>query len=358
MMKKFIVGITVISMLLASSPVLASAKNQPSDWAKAEVSASIKAGLVPSNLQSDYQKPITRGEFAQLLVQSMFANFKNINSHYKYWTLEDFNKKVEVVTGFTDTDKDYVKVAFALGAINGVSETKFKPNDLITRQEAATMLANTIHMQTGFSYRKNTKEYGYSDFDKIASWAKPAVMLVHSAEIMEGTGGKFDYSGKYTREQSITTLKRIYNRQSISQVAFRGNILSLFASDELSFIVTKNSVKVKFDESSSANNSIVSDFRDEWRTYKETKDQEFSPPKGAIIYGFQQVTESRSTKPLLEKTFAGKSVKIDYGYMVMSTYNKDSLIEFKFKKMAGYASLVAGYTYGFPEVAVTPKEIK
>ena len=267
-------------------------------------------------------------------------------------------EKVEIQTGFTDTDKDYIKVAFALGSVNGVSDTKFSPNALITRQEAATMLANTIHMQVGFSYKENTSRYGYSDFSKIASWAKPAVMVMYSTDVMEGTGGKFDYNGKYTREQSIATMKRIYDKRKITNVALRGNIVTRSATDEVSYVVNKNSVKVKFDETASADNSSIETYAAQWRSYDQTKGKDFNATKGAIIYGFQPVTKSRDVPALLNNTFNNKSVKIDYGYMTLTTFNKDSIMEFKFKDIPGYSSLIGGYTYGFPIVAVTPKEIK
>ncbi|GKU77608.1 S-layer homology domain-containing protein [Paenibacillus sp. L3-i20] len=358
MIKKCIATIVALSFLFTLQPAFAATKDQPSSWAKADVAAAIKAGIVPSNLQSSYQKPITRGEFAQLLVQTMFANYEHASYGSEHWKLEDFLKKVEIRTGFTDTDKDYIKVAFALGSVNGVTDTKFSPNATITRQEAATMMANTIHTQVGFAYKEDTTGYGYSDFAKIATWAKPAVMLMHATDIMEGTGGKFDYNGKYTREQSILAMKRIYDSQYINEVALRGNIVTRTDTDEISYIVTKNSVKVKFDETASANNSAIESYADQWRTYEETKAQPFDAAKGAILYEFQQVTKSRDVPALLTNTFKNKSVKIDYGYMTLTTFNKDSIMEFKFKNVPGYSSLIAGYTYGYPQVAVTPKEVK
>ena len=358
MMKKMMAIMIALSMFLTAIPAFAAAGDQPSDWAKDEVNAAIEAGLVPSNLQSNYQKAITRGEFAQLLVQTMFANYENASYGSAHWTLEDFLKKVEIDTGFTDTDKDYIKVAFALGSVNGVSATKFSPNKLITRQEAATMLANTIHTQIGFSYKTDTSRYGYSDFAKIADWAKPAVMMMYSTDVMNGVGDKFDYSGKYTREQSIATLKRIYDRKRIYGIALRGNIVSYHPSDEISYVVTKDTVKVIFDETASADNSLLYTVAGEWRRYTETKEYEFHFDKAVIMYGFHNITKSRSVKPLINKTIAGKPVKIDYGYMTMSIFNKDSLMEFNMKNVTGYMSLVGGYSYGYPEVAVEPKEIK
>ena len=39
----------------------------PSGWAKADVETAVSEGLVPGELQCDYQKPITRAEIAELL---------------------------------------------------------------------------------------------------------------------------------------------------------------------------------------------------------------------------------------------------------------------------------------------------
>ena len=53
----------------------------------------------------------------------------------------------------------------------------------------------------------------FGDSAAIASWAAAAVGQVQAARIMEGTGGgNFTPQGSYTREQSILTILRLYQK--------------------------------------------------------------------------------------------------------------------------------------------------
>ena len=65
--KRFIVFLSALS-LAASLSLPAAGADAPSDWAKTEVESAISQGLVPHDLQSSYQTPITRQEFCRLAV--------------------------------------------------------------------------------------------------------------------------------------------------------------------------------------------------------------------------------------------------------------------------------------------------
>ena len=65
--KGLIAFFTALSLAATLSlPVLGA--DAPSDWAKAEVESAISQGLVPREMQSSYQTPITRQEFCRLAV--------------------------------------------------------------------------------------------------------------------------------------------------------------------------------------------------------------------------------------------------------------------------------------------------
>lgn len=358
-MKKLWIAAIIAGLLWASMPSAALAKDEPSGWAKETVAQAIANGLVPQRLQSNYQAPITRGEFAELLVQTAFVRIvkEYRYSGYEPWTYENFLSKVKVEKEFTDAHEDYIKIAYALGAINGRTATTFAPNDLITRQEAATMIANLVHMMFPFTYTDN-EVLAYKDYDQIADWAKPAIFLVRHSDIMVGVGDRFDYAGLFTREQAIATMNVINETTYTYRFALRGNVITNGPFDEITYTVGDDYVRVHFDESKAADNSMEWTLEAMWWSFNLTNSLDyFDMKKAAVIYSHNLMRTM--IEILSEPTLRNEPVHIDYGYLTMKTLGPDYLLEFKFKKgIPGYANIVAGYTYGFPEeVLVEPKVI-
>ena len=62
-----LVAVLLCCMLLVPAGAQAAA-SQPHSWAQAEVQQAISNGLVPLDLQGDYDQPITRQEFCRLAV--------------------------------------------------------------------------------------------------------------------------------------------------------------------------------------------------------------------------------------------------------------------------------------------------
>ena len=86
---------------------------------------------------------------------------------------------------------------------------KFTPDGLITRQEAATMLKNSAAVFEFTTYYNDP--IVFLDKGAIAIWAVSAVDFVSANGIMNGTGNdKFSPNEKYTREQSILTMLRLF----------------------------------------------------------------------------------------------------------------------------------------------------
>ena len=116
------------------------------------------------------------------------------------------------ITPFTDVDDINITRAYELGVVAGKGNNEFKPDDLITRQEAAVMLDNFAKVM-GIS--PNTKKRNFSDNSYFAAWAKDAIYNVSATvgndniPIMTGTTtDKFSPWMNYTREQAYVTLYR------------------------------------------------------------------------------------------------------------------------------------------------------
>lgn len=169
----------------------------PTSWAKEDVINAINLGLVPDECQSLYQQDIKRKEFVKLISElinkTATKNLKPIKDVY-----------------FADTDdKDVLNVA-RLGIIDGVGNNLFNPDGKITREQAATILMRTARLLNLSSAITDKK---FNDNNSISEWATKGVYYCYANEIMNGTGdNNFSPSQTYSREMSIVTIFRLYNK--------------------------------------------------------------------------------------------------------------------------------------------------
>lgn len=204
----------------------------PSAWAIEEIDSARDAGIVPENLDGQYQDNITREEFCEIaaaLVESKTGE-----------TMADVLDQKEL-TGrnpFSDTSNSDVIAMNALGVVNGSGGGRFSPNDEITREEAATMLTRLGKIMNLSG--PESVELSFSDADSISDWAYDAVGFVSSCMdptnnnyVMGGTGeNRFSPKDPYTREQAFASFMRLYNAIgscSVDQMQIGGTELVLYA---------------------------------------------------------------------------------------------------------------------------------
>jgi hypothetical protein len=164
----------------------------PSPWAKDEVSQAESAGFVPTALQSRYQQSITRAEFCALAV-----------SLYEITA----GKEIKERQTFADTADVNVEKAAAIGVVYGVGNHQFAPNDLLTREQAATMLSR---LADAIGKPLAAQTPAFADNAHVSPWAASAVGQMQASGIMGGVGhNAFAPKRSYTREQSIVTIMRL-----------------------------------------------------------------------------------------------------------------------------------------------------
>jgi hypothetical protein len=165
---------------------------QPSSWAVEQVNAAIAANLVPQNLQSNYTQATTRAEFAALAV-------------YLY---ENQRGTITGRSEFADTNDVNVQKAAYIGVVQGVGNNRFAPNDTLTREQAAVMLAR---LANAIGQPLPPSAPPFADNAQVSDWATQAVGQMQASGIMGGVGdNRFAPSGDYTREQSIVTIMRLF----------------------------------------------------------------------------------------------------------------------------------------------------
>jgi len=360
MFKKMLACIVSLSLMMSVATIYGASGDTPSSWAKATITKAIKAGIVSERLQSKYQSPITREEFAELIVNAIFEREKvadgtSLPEKY-YWTKEKVLDRVTLDFEFEDAKQEHVKLAYILGTLNGVSDTRFEPHKLITRQEAAVMLMNTSHLINGVVYLSK-EELGYSDYEKIAEWAKPAVSAAASVGIMLGDGKKFNYSGKITREEAIKTAYTLY--QSRYLLSLRGNITINPRYEELRYKVGKNYIAVNYEDDGKHTDLDIDMYRTwNYDNVASSHQDLFTMEKAIALFAFYSEVDPLSFSQVVKPTMNGKSTEWDYGYMNVSFLNSDSIIKFQFKPIKGFVSVINGYKYGYPFKMVEVKEIK
>lgn len=207
----------ILVLLLCGVPALATGTDVgPSSWAKDEIAAAIELGFVPENLLGNYQKDITRDEFAQLAVS--FCAFqlgysKPLSSFLgDYQTLyrDEYGNAVPSLTPeqFTDAT-EYATIASGLGIVKGKGNGIYDPNGYITRQEAATMLLRAYYTYAPANNYPIYHDANYADSAQFPVWAADSINQLHSWSVMTGNDNQFMPAAHYTREQSILTFLRL-----------------------------------------------------------------------------------------------------------------------------------------------------
>jgi len=166
----------------------------PGDWFYDNVMNAVANGYMSGLGDGTFgpMKTATRAQFASALACAM-----------GYEAPED---PTTIDTPFVDVDADdwYAgAVAFCKenGIISGYEDTTFRPDQTITRQEAAAMLNNAFGLEASTDVSK------FTDAGKIASWATAHVGAVANAELMNGdAAGTFRPTGTLTRAELASIL--------------------------------------------------------------------------------------------------------------------------------------------------------
>lgn len=177
--------------------ILASNGAEVDGWAKDQVNEAISSALVPNTLGPDYRTNITRAQFAAVSVRL-------------YEAMSGTFAPAAAGNPFTDTNDPAVLQAAELGFVYGVTETSFEPNRLVTREQAAAMLAR-VHTKLGGKIPE-VAATAFADDSAIGGWAKDAVAFMSGYGIVSGVGdNKFNPGGSATIEQALSISLRMYN---------------------------------------------------------------------------------------------------------------------------------------------------
>jgi len=192
-----------------SEPKTSATSIPASEWAWADIDKAKALNIINYGGNYNFPGAITREDFCELIY------------NYCY----NVAKQVDIATGenpFTDTTNSNIIRLQKMGIVYGKSETEFAPNDLLTREEAATILnrlINVVHPDLA-----STELYfEFADSEQISDWSMSAIQRICNMGIMKGVGNNnFAPQDNYTTEQAIVTLVRVYANSGVSKNVIGG----------------------------------------------------------------------------------------------------------------------------------------
>ena len=192
-------AITITAVLAASMAMSVTAFGAPTDiqghWAQNTINKWVDKGDISGYPDGTFRpnNMITRAEFVVLVNNAMgytksgYAYFSDVPSHY--W------------------GKNAIQTGVAAGYISGDGNGIFRPNDPVTRQEAAAMISRILDLK-----QNESRAYRYTDSYAISNWAKGVVGAVSEAGIMAGyPDGSFGPNKVLTRAEAVLALDKTMN---------------------------------------------------------------------------------------------------------------------------------------------------
>ena len=167
-------------------------------WSKVYVN-DMAARLVIKNPETfspdDY---ITRGDFAEYITKALGLYRAGAAKTVKF---NDVKLNHELA--------DAITIATEYGIITGYPDGSFRPNALISREEAMTMYAKAMDV-VKFETINNKKISSYRDKDKISSWAYNYVKKTIDGGVFKGrTHETIDPKGTFTYAEAVTAIRSL-----------------------------------------------------------------------------------------------------------------------------------------------------
>jgi len=192
------------------------------DFARDAIETLYAKGVMPAYSGSSFgaNRDMSRGEFATMLVKALALP---INAG----PYRDSNERDPLEPTFTDVrpnrdqwdyEYKYIETAARAGIIRGKQPGYFRPDDTLSREEAAIMIARAMNLKLGtLDASKLALNKMFTDAKDVGYYAAPSVLVVAKAKLMNGeandpTAKKPTYSFKPTNpltraEMAVITVR-------------------------------------------------------------------------------------------------------------------------------------------------------
>jgi uncharacterized protein YjdB len=195
-MKSRLLAVTLVfSLLLALAGVAyAGFSDLNGHWAQKQVEEWADKGLVRGYQDGTFRpnNAVTRAEFVALVNRAMEVEGSGAEVSFK-----------DVKSG--DWFFNDVAAAVSAGYVGGYEDGTFRPNQPITRQEAASIIGRLLNLGSGDA----SVLAKFKDAGQIGSWARGSVAAVVAEGLMGGyADGTFGPARSITRAETVVVLDR------------------------------------------------------------------------------------------------------------------------------------------------------
>lgn len=190
-----------MALLVATASFAATVTDIAGHWAESYIEYGIEAGYISGYADGTFlpDKTVTRAEFSKM-----------INNAVKLTSAGDAKGDFNDVVS-KDWFFEEVKKAENAGYINGYEDGSFRPNNTVTRQEAAVILSRIV---LPVEERANVDSFG--DGASIDNWAKDSVSMIAAKGYIKGDDkGNFNPKGALTRSQAAKLICEFVKNENI-----------------------------------------------------------------------------------------------------------------------------------------------
>ena len=183
-------------------------------WSYQYITELNRAGVLPDSDKFQGDQPETRGNLALYLYNMDNGIFKDRQKARKKKEKKEKKQKDVTFVPFTDVAEDavyYDAVTWACenGLMNGVSETAFGPEDILTRQQVCTILARFAALEE-IALAKVAEPDQFEDSLYIQQYARSGVTACQMAGVVKGYDDGFFYPDNLmTRAECSAVLYRV-----------------------------------------------------------------------------------------------------------------------------------------------------
>lgn len=191
-----------VEMVSADLAMTAKTMQLVDGWAVESVDKAVSEGLTAAANKADLRENITRGEFAAVAVRLYEAMSGESAPEQKENPFSDVN--------IYGSEGKYILQAYGLGIVNGTNAegTLFDPDGLVTREQAAVMLARAYEKLGGTI--PSTSATTFADDGKVSGYAKSAVAFMADKGIVGGVGdNQFNPQGNAKCEEALIIALRM-----------------------------------------------------------------------------------------------------------------------------------------------------
>ncbi|GAB6109993.1 DUF4347 domain-containing protein [Fusibacter bizertensis] len=149
-------------------------KSVENHWAKDAVNEMASRLVITNPDKFDPDAAITRADFADYIVRALGLYREDATYGNIFKDVSNTGEKTIAIL-----------IANAYGIVNGYIDGTFKPDALISREEAMAMYQNAMKI-TKLTGMDTTRYENYSDYAQVSSWAKSYVKEVLAAHVFNG----------------------------------------------------------------------------------------------------------------------------------------------------------------------------